>query len=173
MRRRLVVATRIAGELGQALIEEDIDVEGTRDTVAIGAVDGVGRVHRFDHEAIAHAHPLIGWLELRAKVADAAITAAHAIKVRQQRASMLVVQRSISCARALIGWMQLGVTELDRMRRMGAFDHIPCAGGGRGGAGLRGRAGAGLRDQPSAPTVVGSARGLRAGGKRHSSRQWP
>ena len=104
VRRRLVVATRIAGELGQALVEEDIDVERTGDTMAIGAVDGVGRVHRFDHEAIADAQPLIGWLELRAKVADAAIAAADAIKVRQQRASMLIVERSSSLRRAL-EWM--------------------------------------------------------------------
>src|SRR6202171_4288628 len=80
----IVVATRIAGVLEPAQVEEVIDIEGPGNRRPVRAVDPVRRIHGLEDEAIALAERRIGRFELQTAVRHFAIEAADAVEVLQQ-----------------------------------------------------------------------------------------
>src|SRR5579871_6494176 len=132
---RVKVAAWVAGKLGQPLVKEDVDVERTGNDFAIGAVDREGGIHRLDDKPVAFAQPLIGRLELSPEIGDGAVQAADAIKVFQQPAVVVVIQRGSGCQRRFAGgtgWAIDAMIETRVLRARGLRDDALAWGGGMG-----------------------------------------
>ncbi len=82
---RVVVAARIAREFLQPFVEGTVDVERSGQRMTGFVVDPVCRVDRLEHEAVAHAQPLVGRLELLSEVGFGAVARAHAVEVHERR----------------------------------------------------------------------------------------